>query len=127
MRQAVRLQAMYEKYAMKVDFYWVYIQEAHATDGRRPSKTIKIALHKTLEDRRKAALGCSKVSPLKATVLLDDMQDSVSKAYSALPERFFVLGVNGKVAYAGKRGPRGIDLDALEKSIHLQAQEKQVK
>ena len=126
MRQAVRLKAMYEKYAMKVDFYWVYIQEAHATDGRRPSKTIKIALHKTLEDRRKAALGCSKVSPLKATVLLDDMQDSVSKAYSALPERFFVLGVNGKVAYAGKRGPRGIDLDALEKSIHFQAQEKQV-
>jgi len=121
MRQAVRLQAMYEKYSDKVDFYWVYIQEAHATDGRRPSRTVKIALHKTLEDRKKAALECSEVSPLKATVLLDDIEDKVSKAYSALPERFFILGAEGKVVYAGKRGPRGVDLDALEKNIAAQA------
>ncbi len=121
MRQTGRLQEMYVKYSDKMDFYWVYIQEAHATDGRRPSRTVKVALHKTLEDRKKAASGCATVSPLKAPVLLDDMEDSVSTAYSALPERFFILGTDGKIVYAGKRGPHGIDLDALEKSIAVQA------
>ncbi len=117
MRQTGSLQKMYETYGKKADFWWVYIQEAHATDGRRPSKSVKIALHKTLEDRTKAATGCSAASELKVPVLLDDMNDTVSSAYSAAPERFFILGDDGKVAYAGGRGPRGIDLGALEKKL----------
>jgi len=117
MRQTGRLQSMYEKYSKKADFWWVYIQEAHATDGRRPSRTVKIPLHKSIEDRQKAATGCAAAAKLKVPVLIDDMEDSVSKAYSALPERFFILGANGKVAYAGGRGPRGVNLDALEASL----------
>ncbi len=117
MRQAGSLQALYEKYSKDADFWWIYIQEAHATDGRRPSRTVEIALHKSIEDRKKAATGCAAASTLKVPVLLDDMNDSASKAYSALPERFFILGDDGKVAYAGGRGPRGIDLAALEATL----------
>ena len=58
-------------------------------------------------------------------MLLDDMNDTVSKAYSALPERFFILGTDGAVAYSGARGPRGINLDALEKRlVELTAEEE---
>ena len=117
MRQAVRLQSLYEKHSQNADFWWIYIQEAHATDGRRPSRTVKIPLHKTIDDRQKAATGCAAASELKVPVLLDDMEDSASTAYSALPERFFILGDDGKVAYAGGRGPRGVNLDALEKRL----------
>ncbi|MGJ8726608.1 MAG: deiodinase-like protein [Roseibacillus sp.] len=117
MRLAGRLQSLYETHKDNADFYWVYIQEAHATDGRRPSRTVEIALHKTIEDRQVAAKGCSAESPLKVPVLIDDIEDTVSKAYSALPERFFILGTDGKVAYSGKRGPHGVDIDALEKRL----------
>lgn len=117
MRQAVRLQAIYEKQSKNADFWWVYIQEAHATDGRRPSRTVEIALHKTIDDRKAAAKGCSAASSLKVPLLVDDIKDTVSKAYSALPERFFILGTDGKIAYSGKRGPHGVDLDALEKRL----------
>lgn len=117
MRQAGSLQALYEEHSKVANFWWIYIQEAHATDGRRPSKTVKIPLHKSIEDRQKAATGCTAASALKVPVLLDDMSDSAATAYSALPERFFILGDDGKIAYAGKRGPRGIDLDALEKRL----------
>ena len=120
MRQAGRLQGLYEKYSDKADFWWIYIQEAHATDSRRPSKKVKIATHKTIEDRKTAAKGCSAVSPLKVPVLLDDMNDTASKAYSALPERFFILGTEGKIVYSGKRGPHGIDLNALEATLKKQ-------
>ena len=57
---------------------------------------------------------CIAASSLKVPVLLDDMEDSVASAYSAKPERFFILDAKGKVAYAGKRGPHGVDLDAME-------------
>ena len=117
MRLTGRLQGLYEEHGKDVDFWWIYIQEAHGTDGRRPSRTVKIANHKTIEDRKKAAEGCAAASKLKVPVLLDDMKDSVAKAYSAMPERFFILNPNGKVSYAGGRGPRGVDLDALEKSL----------
>ena len=117
MRQTGRLQTLFETYSKNADFWWVYIQEAHATDGRRPSRTVKIPLHRSIDDRKKAATGCAAAAELKVPVLLDDMEDSVSKAYSALPERFFILGTDGKVAYAGGRGPRGVNLDALEASL----------
>jgi len=120
MRQTGRLQELYTKYSDKADFWWVYIQEAHATDSRRPSRKVKIATHKTIDDRKKAATGCQAASTLKAPVLLDDMKDSASNAYSAKPERFFILGTEGKITYAGKRGPHGIDLAALEKSLAAQ-------
>jgi len=114
MRLAGRLQKIYESHSKEADFWWVYIQEAHPTDGRRPSRTVKIESHKTLDDRKDAAEGCIAASSLKVPVLLDDMEDSVASAYSAKPERFFILDAKGKVAYAGKRGPHGVDLDAME-------------
>ncbi|MEN8773058.1 MAG: deiodinase-like protein [Akkermansiaceae bacterium] len=117
MRLAGRLQGIYEAYGKKADFWWIYMQEAHATDGVRPNRTVKIKTHKTIEDRKTAAEGCASASVLKVPVLLDDMKDSVATVYSAMPERFFILNSDGKVAYAGGRGPRGVDLDALEKSL----------
>lgn len=117
MRLAGRLQSIYKEHSKEADFWWVYIQEAHPTDGRRPSRTVKIDTHKTLDDRKSAAEGCAKKSPLKVPVLLDDMKDTVAKAYSANPERFFILDAEGKVAYAGERGPHGVDLDAFEKRL----------
>ena len=114
MRLAGRLQKIYETHNQEADFWWVYIQEAHPTDGRRPSRTVEIESHKTLVDRKEAAESCQAVSPLKVPVLLDDMEDTLAKTYSAHPERFFILGTDGKVAYAGARGPHGVDLDKLE-------------
>ncbi|GHC44413.1 hypothetical protein GCM10007100_07130 [Roseibacillus persicicus] len=61
MRLAGRLQKLYETYGEDADFWWIYIQEAHPTDGRRPSKTVQIESHKTFDDRQTAAEGCSNI------------------------------------------------------------------
>lgn len=119
MRMAGRLQKIYEAYGTKADFWWIYTQEAHATDSDRPNRRVKIDTHKTIEDRKTAAKACAASSVLKVPVLLDDMNDSATTAYSAMPERFFILNADGKVAYAGGRGPRGVDVDAFEKSLKV--------
>ena len=126
MRLAGRIQSIYEAHSKEVDFWWVYIQEAHPTDGRRPSRTVKVESHKTLDDRQEAAEGCSEASVLKVPILLDDMEDTAAKAYSAHPERFFILGTDGKIAYAGKRGPFGVDLDAMEARLKALLSEEKV-
>ena len=100
-----------------MDFWWIYTKEAHATDSDRPNRRVKIEQHKTLADRKAAAMTCSASSVLKIPVLVDDMKNSVSSAYSALPERFIILNANKTVAYTGGRGPRGVDTEELKAEL----------
>ena len=82
---------------------------------------MKIAQPRTAEARRKIAEGCAKELKLDLPVLVDDMQDTVAKAYAAWPDRLYVLAADGTVAYAGGRGPWGFKVDemvaALEKTL----------
>lgn len=50
-------------------------------------------------------------------VLVDDMQDTVARAYNAMPDRLFVLRADGTVGYRGARGPRGFDVDEMAKAL----------
>jgi hypothetical protein len=39
--------------------------------------------------------------------VVDDMDDTADNAYAAWPERLFVVGADGRIAYAGGQGPFG--------------------
>ncbi len=99
----------------------IYIREAHPSDGWRPAQHIEIEDPKSFGEREKVATGCSDALKLTMPFLVDDLQDSVSKAYNAKPDRLFILGADSKVAYRGERGPRGFKVDemaaALEKLL----------
>ena len=45
------------------------------------------------------------------------MQDTVAKAFNAMPDRIFVLDGQGKVAYRGARGPRGFKVDEMVQAL----------
>ena len=47
-------------------------------------------------------------------VLIDKGDDAVNKAYGGWPERLYVIGADGKVAYKGVRGPRGFKVAEVE-------------
>lgn len=51
----------------------------------------------------------SQAKPEKMPGLIDDMKDSAAKFFDARPERFMILGNDGKMVYSGSRGPRGVD------------------
>lgn len=42
---------------------------------------------------------------LEMPALVDEMDDAVAAAYAAMPERLYLIGRDGKVAYKGGMGP----------------------
>ena len=75
----------------------------------------------SIDERREVARACSgalDMSPLR--MVIDDMKDTACKAYAAWPDRLYLVGVDGLVAFAGARGPRGFQPDALEDAIRLE-------
>lgn len=115
------MQAAYEKFKDRADFWWIYIREAHAADSKWPADHVSINQPKSENERHEVAGACSAALDLKIPLLVDDMNDTVNKAYSAWPDRLFILGADGRVAYAGGPGPRGFDVagmtEALEKLL----------
>lgn len=102
---------MYAKYKDKADFRVVYIREAHPTDGWQVRANerdgVLIKNHTTEEERAKAAGACAAGLKLSMPMLIDDMNDTVEKAYQGWPDRIYIIGADGKIAYKGARGPVG--------------------
>lgn len=118
------LQRAFETYGEKADFTWIYISEAHAIDDRRPSKTVKIKEHTTLEERTKVAKAAAESLGLTIPLLIDYMKNSIDSAYSAHPDRLFILDADGTVAYAGGRGPWGFDVAEMVAALDAMVDER---
>jgi len=104
-----------------VQFYVVYIREAHAADSSWPilAKGFPVLLDpETGKERAEAAGQCMVAMQIKEIpALIDDMDDSVNKAYNAWPDRLFLVDTKGRIAFRADRGPWGFKPDLLEKSI----------
>ncbi|MBI1853240.1 MAG: hypothetical protein HYR85_23120 [Planctomycetes bacterium] len=100
---------MYRENRDRAEFFLVYIREAHPTDGWTLDGNVKLADPKTSAERHDAAGTCTKSLDLSMPVVVDDMEDTVNRAYAAWPERLYVIGKDGKIAYAGGMGPFKFD------------------
>ena len=71
----------------------------------------------SLEERRAGAILCTESLGITLPTVTDDMSDSTNLAYGAWPDRLYIVGTDGRVAFAGAPGPMGFDPDALERSL----------
>jgi Iodothyronine deiodinase len=114
----VRLNELYAKYKDRVRFYLVYIREAHPHDGWRvPSNLIENINYnepKTDEERAEVASACQINLDIHMPMLVDRIDNDVDKKYVGLPMRMFLIDADGKIAFAGKKGPFGWDDEAFE-------------
>jgi hypothetical protein len=110
---------MYEQYKNDVQFVVVYIREAHAIDSRSPMQTKEMIEDPiTLIERASVAKVCltkMELRPIPAVV--DRLDDKTNQAYKGWPDRLFLVGKNGKMAYSGGRGPFGFSTEDLTKAI----------
>ena len=115
----MRLQDLYAAYGDRVQFLVIYIREAHPTDGWAipvPGRK-KLADPTTMKERQAAAQQCESAVLHGVPTLVDEMDDAVMTAYAAWPDRLYLVGLEGKVVYAGGIGPFGFKPAKLKKAM----------
>jgi len=99
----------------------VYLQEIHPTDGwqvkENEQEGVLYRQHESMEDRVQAGEACMVKMALEMPAVVDEMDDAVARAYSAMPERLYLIGADGRVAYKGGMGPMFFDPAAWESAI----------
>lgn len=110
---------LYARYSDDVHFLVIYIREAHPQDGWiMPSDvTPDINDPTTIEERRRVAGECEAAMEHGIRTYVDEMDDAVMIAYAAWPERLYLVGTDGRVAYQGGLGPFGFEPGELGQAI----------
>jgi hypothetical protein len=102
----------------------VYIKEIHPTDGWQVKENERDAVlyrqHRSLEERVEVGAACMVKLALELPALVDEMDDAVAKAYASMPERLYLIGSDGRVAYKGGQGPMFFRPDEWERAIETQ-------
>ena len=72
---------------------------------------------KTFDERKKAADMLVGRLKYRAPLALDGIEGAAEQAYGAWPERIYIIGTDGKVAYKGGMGPFQFHPDEAEKKL----------
>ena len=71
-----------------------------------------------LGERNEVARVCmTKLALDPIPALVDDVDDAVGTAYAAHPDRMYLVGRDGRIAFRGGPGPMGFDPEQLDAAI----------
>jgi type I thyroxine 5'-deiodinase len=111
---------MHRTYKDKVEFFLVYIREAHPDsllytikDGKKV--LTKIEQTDSLVSRGENARVCLTTLKLSIPAVVDRADNKVNSAYAGWPDRLYVIDKDGKIAYQGGPGPGGFRPGEVEK------------
>ena len=103
------LEQTYAKFKDRAQFFMVYINEAHPTDGlvapANEVSGIRVRAPHSNEERRQVAKTACSILKTTLPCLVDDIDNSVNKTYSAWPERLYVVDKEGKIAVKSRYFP----------------------
>ena len=96
----------------------MYVREAHPADGAfNPAGGVVVRQPRDLFERRDVAKACTAKLQITMPMVVDTIDDRVGHAYSAMPDRLYVIDRDGRVAYRGGRGPFGFRPAEMEQSL----------
>jgi len=132
----VSLKDIYQAYGDQIEFIFIYIKEAHPTDGWHLGSTNLVSLLNrvyypitsfdtinptSLDERGKIAETCQSKLLQGMPVYVDNMQNELTTKYASWPFRYYLINTDGKVVYESGKGPWGdqiIDVKvAVEKFV----------
>ena len=64
-----------------------------------------VAQHQSMDERIEVGQTCMIKMALETPALVDELNDEVAAAYAAMPERLYLIGKGGQIAYQGGMGP----------------------
>jgi hypothetical protein len=114
------LEQMAERYAGRVAFFVVYIKEAHPEDGwvLTSNRDEGIAVRDPESAPERAA--CAVRVQTRMPVLVDVLDNEAARQYGGWPDRLYLIGKDGRVAFQGEEGPSGFRPEELEQAIHAE-------
>ena len=99
----------------------VYITEAHPTDVWQTESNLKdkvvFASPRSEEERGFVAGACVRKLGIEIPAVLDEFGNSTESAYTAWPDRLYLIDAAGRVAYKSRPGPFGFSADQLKAAI----------
>lgn len=117
---------MYRQYGDRVAFFVVYIKEAHPDDGWTSQGNLADDIHvydpTTDDERIEVAETCALRLTIEMPMLVDEIDNHVASAYGALPDRLYLVGKDGRIAYQGEKGPQGFKSEELNVAIEAELQ-----
>jgi hypothetical protein len=118
------LETIHERHAAEVAFFIVYIKEAHPEDGwaltynRRSG--IELDDPQSTEERVDVAASCAVRMRTTIPVLVDGIDNEVARQYGGWPDRLYLVGKDGRIAFQGGDGPFGFKPEELEEAIQAE-------
>ena len=99
----------------------VYITEAHPSDVWQMESNLKdqvvFASPHNEEERASVAGTCVRKLGIEIPALLDEFGNSTESAYSAWPDRLYLIDGQGKVVYKSRPGPFGFKPYELQAAL----------
>ena len=117
----MRVNEIYREFQNQMDFYIVYIQEIHPTDGwQLPANErdeVLFTQPMNANERAEIAGVCMLHLKFEMPMLLDNMENEVDLKYAALPERLYIVNAAGKIVHRSRMGPWGFDTEEWRVAI----------
>ncbi len=115
------LEQLYERFRDRVAFVVIYIKEAHPEDGwvLDSNRQAGIAVTDPTSDAGRSAVAqtCAVRMNIRMPVLLDGLDNRVARAYGGWPDRLYLVGQDGRIAWQGGPGPSGFRPAELQAAI----------
>ncbi len=118
----MRLDELANSFGGKVKFFGVYIREAHAEGEdqviRNLDENVIFEQPETADERAEVAAACMLRYNFSFPMLLDGMDNDAEHKYQSWPDRLYIIGGDGKIAYRGGMGPLYFDVDEFEGELN---------
>jgi hypothetical protein len=99
----------------------VYVREAHPEEGWiiPENRRSGIAVHEptTVDERLAVASTCAAALHVEMPAVVDELDNAVAAAYGGWPDRLYLVGADGRIAFQGGEGPFGFKPAELERAL----------
>jgi hypothetical protein len=115
------LHELHDRYGDRVAFFVIYIKEAHPEDGwvleSNRREEIGVVDPSSTADRAQIAGACATRLAIRIPVLLDALDNETARQYGGWPDRLYLVGRDGRIAYQGGEGPFGFKPEELDAAL----------
>ena len=119
------MESLYNRYKDRVEFFVVYIQEAHPTDGWQVDSNVQDEVyyrqHQSYDEREEVAQAGPSGLHIAVPAVVEERDNDIGEDDGAARERLTLIGKDGKVLYHGGAGPHFFDLGELDEAIQKMA------